>query len=154
MVCSPQNQFLKFSRNQSSFPGIVSNTNFYAWTRNHAQRGLVDAKISTEISVPLQQQRRPRFKIGSLGLRGGAISALAVDQVYSGGPETPIRARKGSVLARYLRCKGLLLLKHWGGSYWKLTSQACAVERFRLWPSIKCIQAVRKHQSARGKGQD
>ena len=146
---------------------------FHTYTRNRAQRGLVDAKISTEINAPLQQQRRPRFKIGRLSLRGGAISALVVnqvylggpelpirarkgstsrsrlaeisviqgvappealrrvsleidfsclrggaisaltiDQVYSGGPETPIRARKGSVLARYLRCKGLLLLKH------------------------------------------
>ena len=41
----------------------------------------------------------PRFKIVRLGLRGGAISASAVDQVYLGGPETPIRARKGSRIA-------------------------------------------------------
>ena len=33
------------------------------------------------------------MKIGSLGLRGGAISALAVDQVLLGGLETRIRAR-------------------------------------------------------------
>ena len=32
---------------------------FHTYTRNRAQRGLVDAKISTEISAPLQQQRRP-----------------------------------------------------------------------------------------------
>ena len=63
------------------------------------KRGLVDAKISTEINAPLQQQRRPRFKIGRLGLCGGAISALAVNQGCLGGPETPIRARKGSGVA-------------------------------------------------------
>ena len=56
----------------------------------------MDAKISTEINAPLQQQRRPRFKIVLLGLRGEAISALAVDQVYSGGPETRIRAGESS----------------------------------------------------------
>ena len=71
---------------------------FHTYTRNRAQRGLVDAKISTDINAPLQQQRRPRFKIGRLSLRGGAISALVVNQVYLGGPELPIRARKGSRL--------------------------------------------------------
>ena len=72
---------------------------FHTYIRNRAQRGLVDAKISTEINAPLQQQRRPRFKIGRFGLRGGANLALAVDEGCLGGPETPIRARKGSGLA-------------------------------------------------------
>ena len=40
----------------------------------------MDAKISIEINAPLQQQRRPRFKISRLGLRGGEILALAVDE--------------------------------------------------------------------------
>ena len=80
---------------------------FHAKTRNRARRGLVDAKISTEINVPLQQQRRPRFKIGSFGLRGGAISALAVNQVYLGGPESPIRARKESGLAEISAIHGV-----------------------------------------------
>ena len=38
-----------------------------ALTQNHAQRGLVDAKIYTEINVPLQQLRRYQlFKIYEL----------------------------------------------------------------------------------------
>ena len=39
------------------------------------------------------------MEIDFSGLLGGAIWALAVAQVYLGGPETPIRARKGSGLA-------------------------------------------------------
>ena len=66
---------------------------------NRARRGLVDAKVSTEINVPLQQQRIPRFNISRLGLRGGTIWALAVEEGCLGGPETPIRARKGTGLA-------------------------------------------------------
>ena len=84
--------------------------NYHSWTRICARRELVDAKISTEINAPLQQQRRPRFKIGS-----GVISASAVDQVYLGGPETRIRARKGSGLAEISAIQGvarsILLLK-------------------------------------------
>ena len=78
---------------------LFKNKIFHTYTLNRAQRGLVDAKIYTEINAPLQQQRRPRFKIGRLGLRGGANLALAVDEWCLGGPETPIRARKGSGLA-------------------------------------------------------
>ena len=63
--------------------------------------------ISTEINVPLQQQRRPRFKIVCLGLRGGAISASAVDQGCLCGPETPIRARKGSGIAEISAIQGV-----------------------------------------------
>ena len=66
-----------------------------------------DAKISTEINAPLQQQRRPRFKIGRLDLRGGEILALAVDEGCLGGPETPIRARKGSGLAEISAIQGV-----------------------------------------------
>ena len=46
---------------------------------------------------------------------------------------------------RYPRFKGSLslgLLKHGVGSLWKSTSQACAAERFRPWPSIKDVCAV------------
>ena len=63
-----------------------------------------------EVAAPLQLQRRPRFKIGRIGLRGGAILALTVNQECFGGPETRIRAGKGSGLARYPRIKGSLLL--------------------------------------------
>ena len=80
---------------------------FHTNIRNRAQRGLVDAKISTEINAPLQQQRRPRFKIGRLVLRCREILALAVDQVYLGGHETPIRARKGSGLAEISAMQGV-----------------------------------------------
>ena len=73
---------------------MVSNTKFsFLDTKPRAKRA-ADAKISTEVAVPLQQQRRPRFKIGSLGL-----TASAVNQGYLGGPETRIRAKKGSGLA-------------------------------------------------------
>ena len=50
---------------------------FHSFTRNRAQRGLVDAKIST--AAPLEQQRKIRFKIGRWGLSGWVISALAVE---------------------------------------------------------------------------
>ena len=60
---------------------------------------LVDAKIPPKVAAPLQQQTRPRFKIGRSGLRGAAILASAVDQGYLAGPETRIHARKGSGLA-------------------------------------------------------
>ena len=50
---------------------------------------------------------RPRFKIGRLGLRGGANLALAFDQGCLGGPETPIHARKGSGLAEISAIKGV-----------------------------------------------
>ena len=67
----------------------------------------MDAKISTEINAPLQQQRRPRFKIGSLDLRGGANFELAVDEGCQGGPETPIRAGKGSGIAEISAIQGV-----------------------------------------------
>ena len=52
--------------------------------------------------APPEALRRVSLEIDFSGLRGGAISALAVDQVYLGGPETRIRARKGSGLAKIL----------------------------------------------------
>ena len=88
-------------------------------------------ETAREINVPLQ-----RHKIGCLGLRFRAISALAVDQVYLGFPETPIRAGKGSGLAEISVIHWVAPLKHWGESHWKSTSQACAAERFWPWPSI------------------
>ena len=47
------------------------------------------------------------MEIDLSGLRGGAISALAVDQVYLGSPETPIRARKGSGIAEISAIHGV-----------------------------------------------
>ena len=86
---------------------------FHSKTRNCARKGLVDAKISTEVAAPLQQQRTPRFKIGCTGLRGTgtAISAWAVDQGCLGGPETRIRARKGSGLAEISAIQGITVLE-------------------------------------------
>ena len=104
---------------------------FHTYTRNRAQRGLVDAKISTEINAPLQQQRRPRFKISRLGLRGGEILALAVDEGCLGGPETPIRARKGSGLAEISAIQGVAPPKALRRVSLEMTSQACAAARFR-----------------------
>ena len=86
-----------------------------------------------------------------IGLHGGAISALTVDQVYSGGQETRIRARKGSGLVKIAAMQGVAPPDASRGSYWKSTSQARVAERFRPWPLIKCIEAVQKHQSAWGK---
>ena len=42
------------------------------------------------------RSRRDSLEIDFSGLRGGAISASAVIQLYLGGPETPIRAGKSS----------------------------------------------------------
>ena len=47
------------------------------------------------------------LEIDFSGQRGGAISALAVDQVYLGGHETPIRAREGSGLAEISAMQGV-----------------------------------------------
>ena len=49
--------------------------------------------------APPGASRRVWLEIDFLGLSGGAISALAINQVYLGGPETPICAGKGSGLA-------------------------------------------------------
>ena len=81
--------------------------------RHETARGLVDARISTEINVPLQQQRRPRFKISRLGLRCGASLASAIDQVYLGGPVTRIRASKGSGLAEISAIQGFYPPEAW-----------------------------------------
>ena len=47
------------------------------------------------------------MEIDFSGLRGGAIWALAVAQVYLVGHETPIRARKGSGLAEISAMQGV-----------------------------------------------
>ena len=47
------------------------------------------------------------LEIDFSGQRGGAISALAINQVYSGGPETSIRAGKGSGLAKISAIQGV-----------------------------------------------
>ena len=107
-MCAPHKiRFFNFQETNRISDVSYQKRIFHTYTRNRAQRGRVDAKISTEINAPLQQQRRPRFKIGRLGLRCGAISALAVDQVYLGGHETPIRASKGSGLAEISAMQGV-----------------------------------------------
>ena len=60
----------------------------------------MNAEISAMQGVaPPEAERRLSLEIDISGLRGGVISALAVAQVYLGGPETRIRAGKGSGLA-------------------------------------------------------
>ena len=49
------------------------------------------------------------LKIDFSGLSGGAISALAVAQVYLVGHKTPSRARKGSGLAEISAMQGVAL---------------------------------------------
>ena len=51
--------------------------------------------------------RRVSLEIDFSGLRCGANAALTVDQVYSGGPETRIRARNGSELAEISAIQGV-----------------------------------------------
>ena len=63
------------------------------------QSGLIDARISTEVTAPLQQQRRHGFKIGSLGPHYGATLVLVICQGCLGGTETRVSARKGSGFA-------------------------------------------------------
>ena len=88
MLCAHHKiRFFNFQETDQVSHASYQTQIFHALTRTRARRGLVDAKISTEINVPLQQQRIPRFKISLLGLRCRAISALAVNQVYLGGPE-------------------------------------------------------------------
>ena len=90
LICAPNKiRFFNFQETNRISHVSYQKQIFHTYTRNRAQRGLVDAKISTEINAPLQQQRRPRFKIGRLG---GAISALAVDQGCLCCPKTRIRA--------------------------------------------------------------
>ena len=62
--------------------------------RVRISRDIRDARVA-----PPEALRRVSLEIDFSGLSGGKISALAVDQVYLVGPETPIRARKGSGLA-------------------------------------------------------
>ena len=58
------------------------------------------AEISAIQGVaPPEALRRVSLEIDFSGLRGGAISALAVDQVYLGGHETRIRAWESSAYA-------------------------------------------------------
>ena len=47
------------------------------------------------------------MEIDLSGLRGGAISALAVDQGCLRGPETPIRAGKGPGIAEISAIQGV-----------------------------------------------
>ena len=64
--------------------------------------GLAEISAIHEVAPP-EAFRRVSLEIDLSGLRGGAIWALArlaVAQVYLGGHETPIRARKGSGLAK------------------------------------------------------
>ena len=55
--------------------------------------------------APPEACRMVSLEIDFSGSRGGAISALAVDQVYLGGPETPIRAGKVLQMPKCQCCK-------------------------------------------------
>ena len=57
--------------------------------------------------APAEACRRVSLEIDFSGLHGGAISALAIAQVYLGGPETRIRAGKGSGLAEISAMQGV-----------------------------------------------
>ena len=57
--------------------------------------------------APPEALRRVSLEIDFSGLSGGAISALAVAQAYSGGQETRIRAVKGSGLAEISAIQGV-----------------------------------------------
>ena len=57
--------------------------------------------------APAETLRRLLLEIDFSGLSCGAILALAVDQVYLGGPETRIRARRGSGLAEISAIQGV-----------------------------------------------
>ena len=73
-----------------------------------ARKGSGIAEISAMQGVaPPEACRRVSLEIDFSGLRGGAISALAVDEGCLGGPETPIRARKGSGLAEISAIQGV-----------------------------------------------
>ena len=73
-----------------------------------ARKGSGLAKISAMQGVaPPEACRRVSLEIDFSGLCGGAIWALAVAQVYLGGHETPIRARKGSGLAEISAMQGV-----------------------------------------------
>ena len=62
-----------------------------------ARKGSGLAEISAMQGVaPPEACRRVSLEIHFSGLRGGAISTLAIDQGYLRGPETRIRAGKSS----------------------------------------------------------
>ena len=71
-------------------------------------------KISTDVTVPLQQQRRPMFKFSRSGPHGGAISALAVNQRHS-----MVSARSQSTAPAFFECLLKLVL-----------SGVCAVRKY------------------------
>ena len=66
---------------------------------------LLNRNFAAEIVGRMQEPSGSEIDFS--GLRCGAIWALAVDQVYLGGPETPIRARKGSGLAEISAMQGV-----------------------------------------------
>ena len=74
----------------------------------HARKGSGLAEISAIQGVaPPEALRRVSLEIDLSGLCGEAISALAIDQGCLGGPETRIRARKGSGLAEISAMQGV-----------------------------------------------
>ena len=73
-----------------------------------AREGSGLAEISAIQGVaPPEALRMVSLEIDFSGQRSGAISALAVDQGCLCGPETPIRARKGSGLAKISAIQGV-----------------------------------------------
>ena len=86
---------------------LIETRNVHSYTRYRARlgRGLVDAKISTEVAAPLQQQRRPGFKIGRLSPRGLGRRSMVFS--FTGGPLTRIRAKKWSEFAEIPAIQGV-----------------------------------------------
>ena len=113
--------FFKFQNsNQVSHTSYHWNTKFLFIDTKMRKKRAVNANISTNVAAPLQRpgkrrprfkfshsgQRRPRLKFGSSGPRGGASSALAVEQGCLGGLKTQIRAWKGSADAEITVLQG------------------------------------------------
>ena len=127
-----------------------------------ARKGSGLAEISAMQGVaPPEACRRVSQEIDFSGLSGGAVSALAVDQGYLGGPETRIRARKGSGLAKISVIRGVAPPEALRGSHksvignrlLRLARRVC-FGLGRRSSVFRRSAAVRKHESARGKGQD
>ena len=97
VVCSPQNLVLYFSRNRSRFPCIVSNTNFPRIdTKPRAKRASRCQDIHKNQSAR-QAAEETQIQNRHLGLRCGAISALAIDQLFRrSGNTNPREERVGN----------------------------------------------------------
>ena len=123
---------------RSSFPSIMLNTKF----------SLIDTKPRAKRASRRQDSHRnccPPSAAEETQIQNQPLRP-ALQSDFCPGRQSRVFMRSGNTWF-----KGSLHLKHWGGSHWKSTSQACAAERFRSWPSIQGVCAVQKHKSARGK---